>query len=48
MNCCGPSRRRELPWAALAATVGAHYMLGTIADRNHTVVRDLSGLRLLS
>jgi hypothetical protein len=21
-----------------------HYMLGTIADRNHTVVRDLSGL----
>jgi hypothetical protein len=25
-----------------------HYMLGTIADRNHTVVRDLSGLRPLS
>jgi 3',5'-cyclic-AMP phosphodiesterase len=24
-----------------------HYMLGTIADRNHTVVRDLSGLRPL-
>jgi 3',5'-cyclic-AMP phosphodiesterase len=22
-----------------------HYMLGTIADRNHTVIRDLSGLR---
>lgn len=25
-----------------------HYMLGTIADRNHTVVRDLSGLSPLS
>jgi 3',5'-cyclic-AMP phosphodiesterase len=25
-----------------------HYMLGTIADRNHTVTRDLSGLRPLS
>jgi 3',5'-cyclic-AMP phosphodiesterase len=25
-----------------------HYMLGTIADRNHTVVRDLSGLTPLS
>jgi Icc protein len=25
-----------------------HYMLGTISDRNHTVVRDLSGLRPLS
>ena len=25
-----------------------HYMLGTIADRNHTVVRDPSGLRPLS
>ncbi len=25
-----------------------HYMLGTIADRNHTVVRDLSGLEPLS
>jgi 3',5'-cyclic-AMP phosphodiesterase len=24
-----------------------HYMLGTIADRNHTVVRDLSGLKPL-
>jgi hypothetical protein len=24
-----------------------HYMLGTIADRNHTVVRDLSGLTTL-
>jgi hypothetical protein len=119
MNCCGPSRRQALLWAALAATAGAlatggtaeteaagaattagpataaggellvrdlevvtvtdtsvvitwftgsptaqdawsqrtrgeyyslypHYMLGTIADRNHTVVRDLSGLRPLS
>jgi hypothetical protein len=25
-----------------------HYMLGTIADRNHTVTRDLSGLTKLS
>jgi len=25
-----------------------HYMLGTIADRNHTITRDLSGLRPLS
>ncbi|HSZ41141.1 MAG TPA: metallophosphoesterase family protein [Trebonia sp.] len=25
-----------------------HYMLGTIADRNHTVTRDLSGLRPLA
>jgi 3',5'-cyclic-AMP phosphodiesterase len=25
-----------------------HYMLGTIADRNHTVIRDLSGLRSLA
>jgi len=25
-----------------------HYMLGTIADRNHTVIRDLSGLTPLS
>jgi hypothetical protein len=24
-----------------------HYMLGTIADRNHTVVRDLSGMTTL-
>jgi hypothetical protein len=57
MNCCGPSRRQALLWAALAATAWSqrtrgeyyglypHYMLGTIADRNHTVVRDLSGLR---
>jgi predicted phosphodiesterase len=28
-------------------TLYPHYMLGTIADRNHTVVRDLSGLRPL-
>jgi hypothetical protein len=25
-----------------------HYMLGTTADRNHTVTRDLSGLTKLS
>jgi hypothetical protein len=25
-----------------------HYMLGTIADLNHTVTRDLSGLAALS
>jgi 3',5'-cyclic-AMP phosphodiesterase len=29
-------------------TLYPHYMLGTIADRNHTVVRDLSGLTPLS
>ena len=29
-------------------TLYPHYMLGTIADRNHTVIRDLSGLRPLS
>jgi Icc protein len=28
-------------------TLYPHYMLGTIADRNHTVTRDLSGLRRL-
>ena len=28
-------------------TLYPHYMLGTIADRNHTVLRDLSGLRPL-
>jgi 3',5'-cyclic-AMP phosphodiesterase len=29
-------------------TLYPHYMLGTIADRNHTVIRDLSGLTPLS
>jgi 3',5'-cyclic-AMP phosphodiesterase len=29
-------------------TLYPHYMLGTIADRNHTVTRDLSGLNPLS
>ena len=29
-------------------TLYPHYMLGTIADRNHTVIRDLSGLSPLS
>jgi 3',5'-cyclic-AMP phosphodiesterase len=28
-------------------TLYPHYMLGTVADRNHSVTRDLSGLRPL-